>query len=70
MPDELVRLLAEEKEEGAEDGARKVKEDGGDVDEEAWQVPHGGAEGHAGLFRQAVTRRVQVGHVDDGCLSA
>lgn len=36
MPDELVRLLAEEKEEGAEVGARKVKEDWGDVDEEAW----------------------------------
>lgn len=32
MPDELARLLAEEKEEGA----RKVKEDWGDVDEEAW----------------------------------
>lgn len=31
-----ARLLAEEKEEGAEDGARKVKEDWGDVDEEAW----------------------------------
>lgn len=27
VPDELARLLAEEKEEGAEDGARKVKED-------------------------------------------
>ena len=36
VPDELTRLLAEEKEEGAEDGARKVKEDWGDVDEEAW----------------------------------
>lgn len=36
VPDELARLLAEEKEEGAEDGARKVKEDWGDVDEEAW----------------------------------
>lgn len=34
--DELARLLAQEKEEGAEDGARKVKEDWGDVDEEAW----------------------------------
>ena len=32
VPDELARLLAEEKEEGA----RKVKEDWGDVDEEAW----------------------------------
>ena len=30
------RLLAEEKEEGAEEGARKVKEDWGDVDEESW----------------------------------
>ena len=36
VPDELARLLAEEKEEGAEKGARKVKEDWGDVDEEAW----------------------------------
>ena len=36
VPDELARLLAEEKEEGAEEGARKVKEDWGDVDEEAW----------------------------------
>ena len=36
VPDELARLLAEEKEEGTEDGARKVKEDWGDVDEEAW----------------------------------
>ncbi len=36
VPDELARLLAQEKEEGAEDGARKVKEDWGDVDEEAW----------------------------------
>ena len=36
VPDELARLLAEEKEEGAEDGARKVKKDWGDVDEEAW----------------------------------
>ena len=34
--DELARLLAEEKEEGADEGARKVKEDWGDVDEEAW----------------------------------
>ncbi len=29
VPDELARLLAEEKEEGADDGARKVKEDWG-----------------------------------------
>lgn len=36
VPEELARLLAEEKEEGAEEGARKVKEDWGDVDEEAW----------------------------------
>ena len=36
VPDELARLLAEEKEEGAEEGVRKVKEDWGDVDEEAW----------------------------------
>ena len=36
VPDELARLLAEEKEEGADEGARKVKEDWGDVDEEAW----------------------------------
>jgi len=36
VPDELARLLAQEKEEGAEEGARKVKEDWGDVDEEAW----------------------------------
>ena len=36
MPDELARLLAEEKEEVADEGARKVKEDWGDVDEEAW----------------------------------
>lgn len=36
VPDELARLLVEEKEEGAEEGARKVKEDWGDVDEEAW----------------------------------
>lgn len=35
VPDELARLLAEENEEGAEEGARKVKEDWGDVDEEA-----------------------------------
>lgn len=34
--DELARLLAEEKEEGADEGARKVKEDWGDVDEWAW----------------------------------
>ena len=66
VPDELARLLAEEKEEGAEEGARKVKEDWGDVDEETWQVPHGGAEGHAGLFRLAVPRRVQVGDVGGG----
>lgn len=36
VPDELARLLAKEKEEGAKDGARKVKEDWGDIDEEAW----------------------------------
>ena len=36
VPDELARLLAQEKEEDAEEGARKVKEDRGDVDEEAW----------------------------------
>lgn len=36
VPDELARMLAQEKEEGAEEGARKVKEDWGDVDEEAW----------------------------------
>ena len=36
VPDELARLLAQEKEEGAEEGARMVKEDWGDVDEEAW----------------------------------
>ncbi len=43
MSDELASLLAEEKEEGAGEGVRKVKEDRGDVDEEAWQVPQGGA---------------------------
>ena len=32
----LKDLKPPEKEEGAEDGARKVKEDWGDVDEEAW----------------------------------
>ena len=36
VPGVPARLLAEEKEEGAEEGARKVKEDRGDVDEEAW----------------------------------
>lgn len=36
MPDELARMLAEEKEEGTDEGARKVKEDWGDVDEESW----------------------------------
>ena len=36
VPDELARLLAQEKEEGADEGARKVMEDWGDVDEEAW----------------------------------
>lgn len=36
VPDELARMLAEEKEEGVEESARKVKEDWGDVDEEAW----------------------------------
>lgn len=66
MPEELTRLLAEEKEEGTEDSDRKVKEDWGDVDEEAWQVPQGGAEGHAGLIRLAVPRRVQVGDVVRG----
>lgn len=35
MPDELARLFTEEKEEGAEEGARKVREDWGDVDGEA-----------------------------------
>ena len=34
--DELARLLAEEKEEGTDEDARKVMEDWGDVDEEAW----------------------------------
>lgn len=34
--DDLARLLAEEKEEGSEEGAHKVKEEWGDVDEEAW----------------------------------
>ena len=34
--DELARLLAEEKEEGTDEDARKVKEEWGDVDEEAW----------------------------------
>lgn len=43
VPDELAKMLAQEKEESAEEGARKVKEDWGDVDEEAWQVPRGGA---------------------------
>lgn len=36
VPENLARLLAEEKEEGTEDSDRKVKEDWGDVDEEAW----------------------------------
>ena len=36
VPDELARMLAKEKEEGADEGARKVKEDWGDVDEESW----------------------------------
>lgn len=36
VPDELAKILVQEKERGAEDGARKVKEDWGDVDEEAW----------------------------------
>ena len=36
VPDELARMLAEEKEEGTDEGARKVKEDWGDVDEESW----------------------------------
>lgn len=66
VPDELARPLAEEKEEGAEEGARKAREDRGDVDEEAWQLPRGGAKGHAGLFRLAVPRRVQVGYVGRG----
>ena len=34
--DELARLLAEEKEEGTDEDAHKVKEDWGDADEEAW----------------------------------
>ena len=34
--DDLARLLAEEKEEGSEEGAHKVKKEWGDVDEEAW----------------------------------
>ena len=36
VPGVLARMLAEEKEEGVEESARKVKEDRGDVDEEAW----------------------------------
>ena len=36
VSDDLARLLAQEKEENAEEGTRKVKEDWGDVDEEAW----------------------------------
>ena len=36
VPDELARLLAEEKEEGADEGARKAREDRDDVNEEAW----------------------------------
>ena len=36
VPDELARLLAEEKEEGVEGGVRKAREGRGDVDEEAW----------------------------------
>lgn len=36
VPDELARMLAQEKEEGAEEDARKVEEDWSDVDEEAW----------------------------------
>lgn len=36
VPDELARLLAEEKEEGVEESAHKVKEGRGDVDEEVW----------------------------------
>ncbi len=35
MPDELEGLRAEERGEGVETGTRKVKENGGDVDEEA-----------------------------------
>lgn len=35
-PRASARMLAEEKEGGAEEGARKVEEDWGDVDEEAW----------------------------------
>lgn len=66
MPEELARLLAEEKEEGAEDGARKVKEDRADVDEEAWWVFQGGTKGHAELFRLTDPRRVQVGDVRRG----
>ena len=53
VPDELARPLAEEKEEGAEEGTRKAMEDRCDVDEEAWQLPRGGAKGYAGLFRLA-----------------
>lgn len=34
--DELTRLLAEEKEENTDEDALKVKEDWGDLDEEAW----------------------------------
>ena len=66
VPDELARLLAQEKEEGAEEGTRKAREDRGDVDEEVWQLPRGGAKGHAGLFRLVVPRRVQVGDVGRG----
>ena len=36
VPDELARLLAKEKEEGAEEGSRKVKEDWGNVNEKSW----------------------------------
>lgn len=36
MPGELARLIAQEEEGGAEEGARKVEEDWGDVDEEVW----------------------------------
>lgn len=35
LPDELEGLRAEERGEGVETGTRKVKENGGDVDEEA-----------------------------------
>lgn len=36
MPDELARLLAEEKEEGAKEGRPQGEGGLGDVDEDAW----------------------------------